>query len=469
MRKSLIPLLSVLVVMLFTATAFALHAVPEMYEYQPQIVKSSKAQLTLGGSIRIRGEHNDNLSDFRDKDNKGSYDDSNEFYDQRIRLNIQATVSPNTLGFVELENGDDTSDGIKWGYGFSEGASGLYQISNSKRGSLYIRQAYVAHQGRGLGILTGFKAGHMLMGLGNGLFYDHTKYGDDALVFWLSPAEGVEFSLNTIKLSEGTSTVFSDDANAYVVTAAASVGPASLSGDITYVDDNDFAGTTKALDFYNVGFRGEVAAGPVNIKGDIEIQTGKAKKLKDNGDDLKFKGLALMVGADINAGPVTITAGAAYGSGDKIDTENKYEGFINSISSGQHYTYIYDHKALTAGQALSTSTTASSTYAGANNTGLNNTWYLNAGVSVNPISALKISGDLYYLQAAKKVSKATDMDKKDIGVELDAKVEYQIDSNLVYFVEAGYLFAGDFYANVTGNKSKIDDPYSIRHGIQLEF
>ena len=38
---------------------------------------------------------------------------------------------------------------------------------------------------------------------------------------------------------------------------------------------------------------------------------------------------------------------------------------------------------------------------------------------------------------------------KSIGTEVDAIVNYHIDRNLTYYVEGGYLFAGNFWKGVT--------------------
>jgi len=160
-----------------------------------------------------------------------------------------------------------------------------------------------------------------------------------------------------------------------------------------------------------------------------------------------------MVGATIPAGPVSARANAAYGSGDKIDTDDKYEGFVNFLSADEpNYTYIYEYKATAASGGL--------------HTGLNNTWYLNAGVTAKPMTDLSLSGDVYFLRAAKKVSDYED--SKAIGTEVDAKATYQLDTNLFYTVEAGYLFAGNLYKNVTGGENP-DDPWSVRHTLHLTF
>lgn len=447
MKKHLLVILSVLAIVAFATSAFALHEV-QSQEYTPSLVKAGKAQIELGGEIRIRGEVNNNLSDF-DSDSH----DGNQKYDQRVTLNMKATVSPNTFGFIELQSGDgNSSDTTTWG------------SFDSKTGTMAIRQAYISTN---LGKVATLKAGHMLLALGNNLFFDHTKFGDDAILFSI-PAGAGELTLLTIKLVEGDTAV-NDDVNAYVAAYGTSMGGANLSGDLTYLSWNKHS--TPGVDdqyLWNLGLRADADLSGIKVKGDVEIQAGKAKDSSTdamgNGfvdglgnpttDDVKSTGFAAMAGVELPAGPASVRVNAAYGSGNKIEdnNDNKNEGFRNFLGDNQYYTYVYDYKTVTAG--------------GAKHTGLTNTWYLNAGVTAKPTADLKLMGDLYYLRAAKKVSDTED--SLSIGTELDAKAEYQIDTNLVYFVEAGYLWAGDLYKNVTAGENP-DNPYSVRHGLLLKF
>ncbi|MBI4848937.1 MAG: hypothetical protein HY808_10245 [Nitrospirae bacterium] len=459
MKKYLVLAFSVMVVLAFAATSFALHQVTAT-EYSPSVVKAAKAQLTLGGELRIRGEVNKNLSDF-DNDKR----DTSQFYDQRARLNVKAQVSPDTFGFVELESGYDTADDSKvnngkdnytWGYG-----------SNAKRGPMNIRQAYVATQGKGLGMLAGLKAGHMLLGLGNMLFFDHTKFGDDALLVWTSVGPG-ELSIIDIKVSEGKTTdkyhahePQADDADAYVVALEMPIDMINVSGDITYLRGRDQSIYDKGTNLINIGVRANADLKVVKVKGDIEVQTGTNKTASTSPTEIKHKGFAAMAGVEAPLGPVSVRGNAAYGSGDDDTTDNSDKSFNTLLSDQQYTTYIYDYKVKGAGSVNGTCAN------GTKSCGLNNTWYINAGVTAKPIEALKLSGDFYFLRAVKEVALNGNSDKsKQLGYEIDAKAEYQIDTNLVYFVEGGYLMAGKAYDTAT---EKSDNPYSVRHGLLLKF
>ncbi len=486
MKKVLVALLAVVAMLAFTVSAFALHGTKDMFEYTPSVVKSKKAQIELSGSLRARGEMADNTSDFRDWDD-GASDDDKVQYDSRARLKVQATVSPNTMGVIEFENGNGGSD--SWVWGTADSGNGVYNgVSNAKPDEISLRQAYIAHQGTDLGVLAGFKVGHMLLGLGNGLFYDHTKGGDDAIVLWMQPADNTEVALTIIKLQETAvsnaadvaagngATVengSADDADAYVLSATTAMSGINISGDVTLLQDNSVHfGSDKGLTLWNLGVRADADISGINISGDVEFQTGTIEDYKASGDDMDLSGLALELEVSAKVGDVNVHGGFAYGSGDDKDSEDSYEGFITSLSAGQHYTYLYDQKAKTSAQGtFSTGSTVSSSFSGSTNTGLANTWYLNAGASANVNPDTKVSADVYYLQASQEVADDTidGQDSQDIGVEIDGKVTYQIDTNLVWFVEAGYLFAGDFYSNVTTDKDEIDNPWSVRHGVVLSF
>ncbi|MBI4826759.1 MAG: hypothetical protein HY807_10140 [Nitrospirae bacterium] len=523
MRKTLVAILSLVLVAGFGTFAFAGHAANEGYEYTPKLVKAGKSNIDLSGSIRIRGDFRDNTSDFNSEeaDYKGSYD-------SRIRLKVDATVSPNTMGVVELESGScsdySCDDYYVWGsdtaadgtFGSYEDSYSGYTYGNYKPTSLTVRQAYIAHQGTGLlGVLSGIKAGHILTKLGNGVFYNHAKFGDDAVVLWTVPQKGTEVSLTMAKLGEGNtaasgsglSSAGNDDATSYTLGATTAAAGINLGADVTYIDAQDFTGGTSSdsndsagLHFWNVGLRADTTVSGVKLYGDVEIQSGKAKSNYNSythDSDRKYKGYAWLIGANVDVpnSPVSVGAEVGYGSGDKVEdrvdstgdyidtqTGNKYEGFMTTIgSSGQlgvrKTAFLYDDKIANAGCALT------NTYGGVScsKAGIANTWYINVGADAKVSPDLTAGLDIFYLRAAKgvNINGATDANggpkrSKALGTEVDATVTYQVDTNLVYFVEAGYMFAGSAYDYQTpmtadGNNTSADNPYGVRHGLTLEF
>ena len=100
MKKTFILIVSMMFLLGFTVSAFALHAeVPA--EVSPAIAMG-KTQITLGGSIRIRGEFKNNTGDALDDENSSAAtnDDHAAAYDQRLRLKMDARVSDTVRGFV---------------------------------------------------------------------------------------------------------------------------------------------------------------------------------------------------------------------------------------------------------------------------------------------------------------------------------------------------------------------------------
>lgn len=461
MKKSLVAVLSVMALLVFTTGAFALHQTPAT-EYTPGVVKAGKAMIELGGEIRVRGEVNKNVTDFYD-DNL----DTKQAYDQRVRLGIKANVSPNTMGYLQLESGNQSAststscvddDGCTDVYesstslGSSRSDTWTWGSNNAKPTGLLIRQAYIAHQGSGLlGTMSGVKVGHMLLALGNNLFFDHTQYGDDALILWTTVGGG-ELAYIGIKLDEVSSTV-NDDMDAHVLSYTTAMNGINIGGDLTLLRDHDKSEYDKGTSIWNLGLRGDATIADIKVKADVELQRGKAKE-DSSGDEVKFSGYAFMLGAQANLGMASVRLNGAYGSGDKIDSDDKYEGFLTFLSNQQNYTYIYEYKAPAA--------------TGSRNTGLQNTWYINLGATANATPDLKISGDVYFLRAAKKVD--DEYDSKKIGWEIDGKAEYKLDSNLSYYVEGGYLFAGDLYKNALSDPTEDpDNAWGVRHGILLTF
>lgn len=448
MKKYLIVFLSMLLVLSFSMSASALHKTSES-EYNPGMVTKKGVQIKLSGSIRTRGELRVNTADF-DSD----IGDNRSAFDTRVRLKLNARVSKATRVVVELESGSDGSNSWTWGPA-TTGIKGNYRKGDSKRGSMDIRQAYVSHQFHPTGdkdYHVGLKVGHMLLALGNGLFFDHSKYGDDAVIVWTDLGQG-ELAFNYVKFNENSATI-NDDANAYAVTLQYPLDNANISADITFFDDQDFNpdGDTEGLHFWNFGLRGDTQMSGITLRGDIELQTGSVDNGAADGSELDYSGYAFLVGADYKVGDVTLTAEVAYGSGDDDAGDDDNEAFLTTIGAVQHYTYVYEYRAKTA--------------AGSTGTGLSNTWYINVGASTKATPKIKLKGDIYYLQASEDVGINGGDPDSDIGWEIDGKITYKIAKNLTYYVEGGYLVVGDAY-DFAGESA--DNAYAIRNGLVVKF
>ncbi len=244
--------------------------------------------------------------------------------------------------------------------------------------------------------------------------------------------------------------------------------------------------------------------------------------------DVKLSGWAMTLDASYQFKPVKVMFGFAYGSGEDqnvapadprtpwIKAHMKNRTFQTSLESIPHYTFVYEYFTPNAANTA--------------NGGLQNTWYLKLGAAADITKDLYADMTVYYLRAVKNdpytnpygfagkdmqlmagtstgynfvnlvpvidtmaganqwaqtaafrdaAGRPMANSNKNIGVEIDANVKYKIDKNLTYYIEGGYLFAGNFWRNVTGVQvdpatgiaswAKVDDAYAVRSGFQLTF
>ena len=450
MKKSFILLLSIMLVVGFSVSANALHKTPDL-EYIPGMVTNKGVQVEMSGSIRLRGRIVDNAVTLDEDDG-----DHQDRFDSRIRLQFKVRVSENTFGVIELENGGGrTSDGTNWGS--AQGSTGFIGngLGDAKLDSLFLRQAYISHQFHPTGdknYHAGIKAGHMLLALGNGLYLDHTLFGDDAIILWADAGPG-EIAFAYAKLNENDPSL-ADDVDAYALTLDLPLDNINLGFDASYLNGQTVS--TDGLGFWNFGARGDINIAGLTIRGDIEVQTGQADGTSgiDGGNDVDFSGWAGLVGVDYEISGIKLGLEGAYGSGDDDPTDNDMEAFVTTQSGYQSYTYVYENNVISA--------------AGATGTGLSNTWYVNASASIKPMPDLLTKVNVYLLGAAEDVALNGSADADDdLGWEIDGNLEYEVATNLLYYIEGGVLFPGDAYDLANGDSA--DNVYAVRHGLILKF
>ncbi|MBI5846707.1 MAG: alginate export family protein [Nitrospirae bacterium] len=430
MKKTFAVIAAVLFVLSFAASAFAIHA--EIPAETQAVVAKGSTQVAIGGEIRVRGWYYDNLGAYFGAATGKNPQDSNSkaSYDQRVRLNVDAQVAPNVQGFLSLETTNAANQDIyAWGN------------LNNKPGSMNIAQSWILYKGTGLfGFGSGLKIGHMPLKLSEGMFFDNTQYGDDAIVFFMDPTKELHIGLLTIKASEsgvaGSTTgnnQNTNDLDAYVGLFTYKLAPTHTLGmNYTYINESDVD-----LKFQNLAIHANGTAGNFGYKAEVDFQFGSAFA---GASKANFNGLGVMLGGNYKMNALNLRGMFAYGSGDKSDT-TKNEAFQTLVGGIQHYTFVYDYRAATAanGQTLS----------GANNnvgSGIANTTVYNLGLDYQATKELKTNFDVYFLRANKVHTGVS----KNIGTELDASVTYQVAKNLTYAINLGHLITGDFYHEAFG-------------------
>jgi hypothetical protein len=411
-----------LFVLSFAASAFAIHA--EIPAETQAVVATGGTQITLGGELRFRGWYYNHLGGELAAAVGGIPDDtgnSKANYDGRVRLSIDAKVTPNVQGFVQIETGatgSGTTDTYTWGDAFP------YPKGGYKPSTLNILQAWIQYTGSGLfGFPAGIKVGHMPLALGERQFFDHTQFGDDAIVFFMDPTKQVHIGLLTVKFLEGASGDNRDDIDGYVALTTFKIN-----------DKNTIGANFTALNQTNTRFRlkdlGIHANGNIagfGYKAEADMQFGDANDARD-----RYRGYGVMLGANYKINPVNIRAGFALGSGDDDADDDKIKNFQTFVGTIQHYTFVYDYRAVTT--------------AGFVGSGISNTTYYNVGLDFEPMKNLALSVDGYLLRA----TKTNDDVSKKAGYEIDGKLTYKIAKNLTYQINAGYFRSSDFYEDTYG-------------------
>ncbi len=502
MKKILAIFLGMLLVLGFAASAFAIHLDIPSDDSTPAVAKGT-ASITLSGEIRVR-------YDFRHVAFTNNAPDVN-FFDQRVRLGVEAKVTPNTTGFIQLETdtGDTGApDSVVWGAPNNDTATGapgsatgviqdprtlskgypaIAQVGNNLKPGFSILNAWILHQGTGLlGVNAGFKIGHQPIILPNGIFLDHSYYGDDGIVAFVNPVKELELDAVYLKLRD-QSTNLSDSTNGYAFIAQYKPSKdTAIAFDATYLDVQNVGETASqsaTLDpdvhLWNFGLHANTAISGFTMMVDGEVQTGTEEitgisgghNLLGGTGNENFRGYAAKAAVGYKLNPVKLTLEAAYGSGNDGSSNNKDGTFITFQGPVPHFSYVYDYRTVNA--------------AGAQYGGLENVMYLKLDGNADVTKDVNVDVAVMELQAAhdiKTVKGTTGLNytigseggatnSRNIGTEADATISYMIDKGLKLYVEGGYLWAGNFWQalHAVGTGTSPKDAYTVREGIILNF
>jgi hypothetical protein len=483
LRKFIFIVLSVLLVLSFTALALA-----------------EETQIKLGGRILARGWLINNIDGFGSTlgghigvgDPAGSPEDANStaFYTTNAYLTVDAKIMDNLQAYMELETsgGDNRQSGL-----YVWGANDAKPYAD-----LFFRQLWIQYTGSELlGCQSGIKVGHQLLTLGEKQFYNMERFGTDAIVVFTEPTKELFLGALTAKQNEGLITRSGDDIDAYAILGTYKIDKDNTIGlfvadvhtnDIPQAVNSMFGpGAASALDFedfdgadlWNVGLHanGKIM-NMLTYASELDFQFGNIDARGPGQEDQNFTGWAIMakLGYEVPAAPLTVRASFVYGSGDDDPGDNDVGEFQfvgpydteSAIARFNHYTQIYERSIFTA--AIEQGFSGSGPEHFSRNTGTANTTYYNLGIDYMPMKELSFSLDGFYLQATETALWEDELDRSvddSIGWEVDFKGSWKIAKNLTYFVEAGWFNPGNFYDDVLGDDSK--NATQVIHGLNLTF
>lgn len=437
MRKYLAVLLGVLLILSFAVTAFA----------------EDKTDITLGGKILVRGWYFDDVS----ADALPTETDTNAMYSTNVFLTLDAKVADNVRGFIELETGTSNTSGLYyWGKSSSN--------DSKADGHMYFRQAWINYSGSGLlGVPAGVKIGHQFLSLGEKQFFNHERFGDDAILLTVEPTKELLLGLLTIKVAEGETGQDGDDLDANVLLGIYKINKDNTVGlNYTHVNNSD-----GDLSLQNLGLHANGDIAGLKYAASVDYQFG------GQNDDVDFNAYGILAKVGYQLDPVNLRASFALGSGDDdnsaTDDKNKeFQALVGNDNQSAtarqtHYTQIYERTIQTAA--------AYNILGNTRTTGIANTTYFNLGADINPVKELGISLDGYILRATETGGWEDDLGhnvSKNIGWEIDSKISYKLAKNLTYFIEAGLFKAGGFYDDAYGLTDKKTVKQAV-HGLSLTF
>lgn len=466
--------LSSMLVLGLAAQALAVH---DTAPAETPTVAKGTSKITLDGSVRERGYYNKST-------NTTDQSPGATGYDGRVQLGVNAKVSDQATGYVQLESNTGNSDSYTWG---TPTGGALMDGGNKGTGtSMNILQAWVNYKPGPWGV----KAGHMPLALGNKIFFDHTGSGDDALVFYVDPNAATHVGALTIKFDEQGNGDNSNDLDGYVALVTHKLNDnVNLGANWTYLrggdtDPNAVAPATPelmpGLSMSNIGLTADGKFGAISYMADAEFQFGD---YSSNGTTtVDASGWAAKVGADYDLGVGKVGLLVAYGSGDDNgNTDNSRDQFVNFLTDTTYDVIIPGYLSAVPGTA---------TYGWGNggtnnkNSGLSNLTIIQLKGSTKTVcpltgkdlsilgtlSNIRLSEDMLTYNTATGVAGAARAGEDSVGNEIDLIATWALTPGLNYKVEAAYLFVGDVYQTAaTGNGADPDDLMFLRHSLDLKF
>jgi len=203
--------------------------------------------------------------------------------------------------------------------------------------------------------------------------------------------------------------------------------------------------------------------GPVDIQAEINYATGNYQEYDQpsSSTDVKLDNLSGWIDATANLGMAYFGGTIAYVSGDDPNTKDRQEG--GTLNGGQDWNpclilFNYFDRTYWVGALAGNATST-------NSGPMSNAWFYQGRAGVKPVADLDIMASISYASADKKPAGFVG---GSYGTEVDLTGTYKITNNLSYMLGIGYLFTGDYFKGTAG-ASQVSDDYMVINKLTLTF
>lgn len=206
--------------------------------------------------------------------------------------------------------------------------------------------------------------------------------------------------------------------------------------------------------------------GPVDLEAEgFFVVSGDYRKQDASGQNVSAEGWGAYVNGKFNMGPAYVGARIQWQTGDDPATSDKREGNLAGTFGGGtsgdpclvlfqgDYTDVFgDYRSPDGKHSISDTQDNMKLY------------QIYAGFSPTP--KIDLTASYTMIKAFEKPTTTSISD--DFGKEFDFQVAYKIFDKLSYMIDFGYVWTGDWFKGQNANE-KIDDAYVLRNMIKLEF
>ncbi len=205
--------------------------------------------------------------------------------------------------------------------------------------------------------------------------------------------------------------------------------------------------------------------GPVDLQAEVQYWFGDAEKYEGyvtNATNVSIDALSAFVDATATFGQFYAGGSFAYLSGQDPSKTDTVTGGLNFNNGGVDWSPclilfnqdLYYWAGTLYGNNNSTFDTV-----------MYNAWFFQGRVGMKPASQWDILLSLSYAQTDKKPQGFIG---GTYGTEVDLTATYKITNNLSYMLGGAYLFTGDYFKGTSGN-NKVDDDYMFINKLTLSF